>query len=222
MRRIKFEIDPEDKITGVKAMSLVDKPAMESEFIAFSKDNIQYVELKMTGYKQVVAGMALIPEKDILRQTSDGEKYLAYFTKESIEKIRNKFHKELMTASVNVDHSQQDFIDAYLIESYIVDSQERLMDLSARGIKDPTMGAWFVAYKIDDEHTFGRVLNGELTGFSVEIFVNKMFKKTEPAEFKEFRESIIRLEDKISKLVKTTVPKTLRDRKLQLLSNKLK
>ena len=189
MRRVKFEIDPEDKITGVKAMSLVDAPAMESEFIAFSKEKPQYIELKLAGYKQVVAGMALIPEKDILRQTSDGEKYLAYFTKDSIERIRDKFHKEMMTSEVNVDHSQEDFIDAYLIESFIIDSPERLADLTARGIKDPVMGAWFVAYKIEDEQTFKRVLAGELRGFSVEIFVHKMFKAV-PSELAEVKAAI--------------------------------
>jgi hypothetical protein len=35
VRRVKFDVDENDKITGVKAMSLVDKPAMGSAFIAF-------------------------------------------------------------------------------------------------------------------------------------------------------------------------------------------
>ena len=197
MRRVKFEIDPEDNITGVKAMSLVEAPAMDSDFVAFSKEKPQYIELKVAGYKQVLAGMALIPEKDIIRETEDGEKYMAYFTAESIENIRNKFHKEMMTSEVNVDHSQQDYIDAYLIESFIVDSPERLADVTAKGIKEPVMGSWFVAYKIEDEHTFSRVLKGELKGFSVEIFVKRMFsaqksvsRETELAQIREAIESL--------------------------------
>lgn len=189
MRRIKYEIDPNDKITGVKAISLVDAPAIESDFVAFSKEKPQYVELKIEGYKQVVAGLALIPEKDIMRVTPEGEKYLAYFTLDSIEKIRNKFHKELLTSMVNVDHSQQDYIDAYLIESFIIDSPERLADVTAKGIKNPIMGSWFVAYKIEDAQTFQRVLDGELKGFSVEIFVHRMFKAI-PSELQEIKEAI--------------------------------
>lgn len=178
MKRVRFEIDPNDKGTGVKTISLVDEPALESDFVAFSKNKPQYVELKIEGYKQIVAGLALIPDKDIIRM-SGGEKYLAYFTKESIEKIRNKFHKEQMTSNVNVDHSQDDYINAYLIESFIVDSPERLADVTAKGIKDAVLGSWFVAYKIEDEKVFNEVLDGKLKGFSVEIFVNKISMATE-------------------------------------------
>jgi hypothetical protein len=179
MRRVKFDIDENDSLTGVKTMSLVDVPAIESDFVVFSKeDQSQFVELKIEGYKQVVAGLALIPDKDILRSMPDGEKYVAYFTPDSIEKIRNKFHKQLLTAgSVNVDHKQDGYIDAFLIESFIVDSPERLADITAKGIKDGKIGSWFVAYKIEDVETFKRVLAGELRGFSVEIFVNRMFRK---------------------------------------------
>lgn len=182
MRRIKYEIDPKDNKTGVKVMSLVDEPAMKSEFIAMSEEKEQYVELKVEGYKQVVAGLALIPDKDFLRTDADGEPYVAYFTKEAIEDIRNKFHKEQMTSNVNVDHSQISFIDAYLIESFIIDSPERLADVTSKGIKDPVIGAWFVAYKIEDDNTFKMVLDGKLKGFSVEIFIKKTFKEEKTVE----------------------------------------
>ena len=80
MKRVKFEIDPKDEVTGVKVMSLVDVPAMQSDFVAFSEEKPQYIEMKMEGYKQVVAGLALIPDKDFLRTTPDGKQYDSYFT----------------------------------------------------------------------------------------------------------------------------------------------
>jgi hypothetical protein len=187
MKRVKYEIDPKDNITGVKVMSLVDEPAMKSEFVAMAEETPQYIELKIEGYKQVVAGLALIPDKDFLRHGPDGD-YLAYFTKESIEAIRNKFHKEQMTSNVNIDHSQVEFIDAYLIESFIIDSNERLADVTAKGIKEPVIGSWFVAYKIEDEKTFKMVLDGKLKGFSIEIFIKKTFKEEKPAEVKQVEE----------------------------------
>jgi hypothetical protein len=178
MRRIKFDIDENDKVTGVKAISIVEKPAMESDFVALSKETAM-IELKVEGYKQVLAGLALIPEKDILRTMPSGEKYFAYFTKESIERIRDKFHKQLLTDRVNVGHKQDKYIDAYLIESFIIDSEELLSAVKAKGISEPVLGSWFVAYKVEHEETFKKVLSGELNGFSVEIFVNKFFSKDE-------------------------------------------
>ena len=178
MKRVKFDIDEDDKITGVKTISIVDKPAIESDFVAFSEEK-PFVELKVEGYKQVLAGLALIPNKDIARSGPNGESYVAYFTPESIERIRNKFHKQLLTDRVNVDHKQDKYIDAFLIESFIIDSPEREADVKAKGISGGVMGSWFVAYKVEDEQTFKRVLSGELRGFSVEIFVNKFFSKEE-------------------------------------------
>jgi hypothetical protein len=128
-------------------------------------------------YKQILAGMALIPDKDIPRTSPKGEKFMAYFTPEGIERIRNKFHKELMTNRVNVDHKQNSYIDAYMVESFIVDSDHRLADVKAKGIKDPVMGSWFVAYKIEDKEIFSKALAGELKGFSVEIFIKNIFEK---------------------------------------------
>lgn len=197
MRRIKFDIDENDKLSGVKTISLVDDPAIKSDFIAFSTEP-QMVELKGEGFKHVVAGLALIPDKDIYRTTEDGEPYVAYFTTDSIERIRNKFHKEMMTSRVNTDHNQQNYVDAFLIESFIIDSPERLADVNSKGINGAAMGSWFVAYKIVDEQTFNRVLKGELRGFSVEIFVKKMLSKNEGKqpvikENKKQREAKLRL-----------------------------
>jgi hypothetical protein len=229
MKRVKFEIDPKDGVTGVKVMSLVDVPAMQSEFVAMAEEKPQYVEMKLEGYKQVVAGLALIPDKDFLRKTPEGEAYKAYFTKESIESIRNKFHKEQMTANVNVDHSQHDFIDAYLIESFIIDSPERLADVTAKGIKDGVIGAWFVAYKIEDEKTFKMVLDGKLKGFSVEIFVHKMFKAVVPSELEEVKASVERIEKALKNftedgrhIMAVYTPKSKQERRLRLINSKLK
>lgn len=177
MRRVKFDIDDDDKVTGVKTISIVDEPAIGSDFIAFSAEKPEFVELKSDQYKQVLAGLALIPDKDILRTFPNGEKYIAYFTKDSIERIRNKFHKQLLTDRVNVDHKQDNYIDAFLIESFLIDSPEREADVRAKGIEHGVMGSWFVAYKVEHAETFQRVLAGELRGFSVEIFVNKFFSK---------------------------------------------
>lgn len=177
--RVKFEINETDKLSGVKVMSLVDEPAIESDFVFFQKEKSKsnYIRLSGETYKQVVAGLALIPDKDILRFDSMGEPFYGYFTKDTVEVIRNKFHKELLLNRVNTDHSSANYIDAFLIESFLIDSEQRLADVKAKGIGEATIGSWYVAYKIEDQQTFDRVLSGELKGFSVEIFLSKFYKQ---------------------------------------------
>ena len=118
-----FTIDEGGSQTGVKAISLVDEPAIESDFVYFSKeDSAQYIELQVEGYKNTVLGLALIPDKLILRKDSNGNPYYGYFSKDTIEEIRNKFHKQLFNNEVNTDHDADNFIDAYMVESYLIDS----------------------------------------------------------------------------------------------------
>ncbi len=172
IKRVKFDIDKSNPLSGVRTMSLVSEPAIESDFKYFSKEKKKYIELKATNLKQVVAGLALIPDKDILRFDNNGEPYYGYFTSDSIEAIRNDFHKKQMTSNVNVEHEQ--YTQGYLIESFIIDSPELLKAVQAKGIEDATIGSWFVAYKIEDPQVFQKVVDGELKGFSVEIYLSKL------------------------------------------------
>jgi hypothetical protein len=169
-----YKIDVgEDDETGVKAMSLVTKPAIESNFLKLedAKKPAKVVALKdeKGEYKQVLAGLALVPEKLIYRYDALNEyEYMVYFDAEGIEKIRDKFHKDKNTDIVNLQHSD-DVVDAYLIESYIINSEERLAEVKSQGIEEAVMGAWYVQYKVVDDEQFEKALQGEINGFSIEI-----------------------------------------------------
>lgn len=190
MKIVEFLID-ETSETGVKTISLVDQPAMQSDFIAFSteKQKPKYVALAKDGedkYKQVVAGLSMIPDKLIYRiDPETGEEYNGYFSQETIEKIRNKYHKEMMTSNVNLDHDENDYIDAYLIESYILNTEARVEEVTAQGIEGATIGAWYTQFKIEDEEVFQKVLDGEFNGFSIEAYLNKEMKASQTNNFKE-------------------------------------
>lgn len=179
MKRVEFLIDENLDLAGVKTISLVDYPAVESNFKFFSKEkqDVKYVQHKGEEYKQVVAGLALIPDKTILRYDENNEPYEGFFSAETIEKIRNKFHKEGLTHSVNTDHNPDNYINAYLLESFIVDSEERLNDVKQKGIDEVKLGSWFVSYKIEDKETFENVVSGKLNGFSVEAYLQEQFNK---------------------------------------------
>lgn len=199
--KIKFDIDEADPISGIKTMSLVDEPAIESDFIYFSKESSQYVELKSDNYKQVVAGLALIPNKYILRVDPMGNQYYGYFTPELVEKLRNKFHKEQMTSNVNTDHNQENYVNGFLIESFIIDSIERLNDVKSKGIKEAILGSWYVSYKIEDKATFDRVVSGELKGFSVEAFLQQLHKQEDNNIINEFEKTMVNIIQKFKDLL---------------------
>ena len=190
MKIVEFLIG-EDDDTGVKTISLVDKPAMQSEFIAFSEDEKpkpKYIVLAKEGdnYKQVVAGLSMIPDKLIYRVDEEtGEEYQGYFSQTTIEEIRNKYHKEMMTSNVNLDHDENTYIDAYLIESYLLSTEARVEEVTAQGIEGATLGAWYTQFKIEDEEIFQKVLDGDFNGFSIEAYLNKELVQSMKNNFKE-------------------------------------
>lgn len=172
---VQFTFDENDPNSGMKAISLVDQPAIESNFQYFDKAQPVKQYFQVSGYEGVVQGLALIPDKMILRYDMENNPYYGYFTADTIKKLKNKFHKEMMTSNINTDHSGDD-VQGYLIESFLVDTPERLADIKGRGIEDVTLGSWFVQYKIEDPKVFQRVVDGELKGFSIEAFLHTFLK----------------------------------------------
>ena len=173
--------EDENDMSGVNTFSLVSKPAMKTDFIKFSEIPMQkyiFIEKDKKQYKGIVAGIAMKPNELIPRITDSGEKFLGYFSPETIEKIRTKFHRNPENQkAVNLEHNHNNFVNAFLIESYILDSQEMVNAVKAKGIKDATIGSWYTAFKIEDKEVFERCLKGEFNGFSVEAFLNAELAK---------------------------------------------
>lgn len=204
IRRVEYTIDENDGNTGIKFVSLVDEPAIESDFVFFNKEKnkSKFVKLEKEGYKNTVFGAVLIPDKDILRIDENGVPYNGYFSKDTIEKMRNKFHKELQTNNVNEMHNSGSIVNAYLNESYIIDSEERLIDAEAKGLVDIVLGTWVASYKIEDDETFQKVIDGELNGFSIEAYLNKEFRKiNNNKEFNKVKIMKNKLIERLSKLI---------------------
>lgn len=174
-----FIVDDTEE-SGVKAVSLVADPAFQSKAIFFKKDIMKFIELQESKpKKRRVAGLALIPDVLIFRRDDiTGEEYYGFFSKETIEKIVEKFHSELNNNKVNLNHDEKSYIDAVLVEDFIVDTEERVSDLKLKGIThENILGSWYVNYLIKNEETFNNIMQnqkeGNQTGFSVEIFADR-------------------------------------------------
>ena len=204
MKKFRWVIDMEDESHGVKAISFVDEPAMESDFIKLNKQKIQpkLTKFEVEGYKNVLAGLALIPDKEIPRiDPETGEEYVGYFDAETIEQIRNKFHKEEQTQNVNENHEEDEVVEAFLIESYILNSEKQVEDLSDKGIEGATIGSWFVAYKVEDDEVFNEALEKELNGFSVELYANRILESFKYNNYNKNKLSMKNLIEKFKNII---------------------
>ena len=149
------------------AISLVEAPAIESEFVALAKEEEKQVFLE-SNEKHLVYGAALIPDMDIYRNDGEHEYYIS-FSKESIEKMSQDFMKEYRQYEVKTDHEDV-ANEVCVVESWLV--SDAYKDKSnALNISVPE-GTWMVGMKVNNIETWDRIKAGELKGFSVESLVS--------------------------------------------------
>ncbi|MHA1212298.1 MAG: XkdF-like putative serine protease domain-containing protein [Candidatus Heimdallarchaeota archaeon] len=196
-----YEFFIDDTIeSGVKTVSIVNDPAFESKLIAFNKTTPQFVALQGEDkLKRKVLGLAIIPNTPVFREDPDtGQKYFGFFSADTIEKIVEKFHTEMNNNNVNLDHNPDAYIDAVLVEDFIVDSNARVQDLKEKGIEHPNIfGAWATTYKIQDKKVFDTILNGEgQIGFSIEAFLDRILIQMNQEINNNFKKQIMKSEKK--------------------------
>lgn len=166
-----FYIDiNEDDNTGLDAISLVSTPAVEIDFLCFEKDDSIEISFSANEDKHIISGIALRADFPIYRRNGDYEYYVV-FTKEIIRKIVNKYAKNGLFNSVNLQHNDHNFTNkAIMIESYIIDKERGICPIEFSDIED---GSWYVSFHIEDEMLWNEVKDGKiLNGFSVQGLFN--------------------------------------------------
>ena len=173
MRIVEMIIDESKDENGVFAISLVQDPAIESDFIALSKDyEIKFQ--KMDEEKRLLIGPALIPNKTIFRNGQNGEEdYYIYFSRETIEKTAQRFFKNKFQDQTTLEHSMK--LDGLtVVESWIVEDEEKDKSRLYEATKNVPIGTWMVAYKVDNEDVWNnQVKDGKVKGLSVEGFFSE-------------------------------------------------
>lgn len=147
---------------GVLKMSLVDSPAVMSDFIAFSED--KELKFSLDEEEHIVFGCALRSDFPIYRCNANKGEFYVIFSKQSIKQLYEKFMIEGRISEVNTQHST-DVEGVYLIQSFIKDTEKGINPIGFEDIND---GSWFCAYKILNENVWNDVKSGKFNGFSVE------------------------------------------------------
>lgn len=150
---------------GVEAVSLVNKPAIEENWITMSTDKIK---LSVDNDKQILIGAALIPDKLIYRvHPKTKEEFYIKFTSETIEKIAQRFFKKGNQLNFNIEHNSDKPVDGFVFESWIVDNPETDKSVNY-GLSYPK-GTWVISAKIEDTQFWNEyVKTGKVKGFSIE------------------------------------------------------
>jgi hypothetical protein len=160
-----YELVIEDEnIDEVFAISLVEEPAIESNFVFFDKEKVHFAAIN--DEKRLVMGAILIPNKQILRIDGEGKPYHVFFKPETIKKLSEMYLKKKYTDSATLEHDKK-INGVTLVESWIKESATK--DKSALYGLNAPVGSWLGTFKIDNQDIWNNyVKTGEVKGFSIE------------------------------------------------------
>ena len=169
-------LDEENPQSGINAISLVNSPAIDIDFIALSKDKPKDAMIKLADQeRQVLMGAALVPNKPIYRKVNDDEFYIL-FSKETIRRASELYFMRNRQQSATLEH--EGAIDGLTtVESWIVEDVE--MDKSKKYGFDVPLGTWMVSMKVDNNDVWTNLVKtGEVKGFSIEGFFMPELRET--------------------------------------------
>lgn len=155
--------------SGIYAISFVDAPANESDFVALSKQYSE-VHLNKDSQKQILTGVVLCPDQLIYRKDEKLGEYYIKFSAEQIEKIAQKMMYTGLALQNTTHQHQTPLKGNYLSELWIIEDPK--IDKShALGFKNLPKGTLMCSYKIEDKHYWNtQVMTGNVKGFSLEGF----------------------------------------------------
>lgn len=154
-----------DNAEGIQIMSLVESPAVESDFITFSKEELKF---SINEEENIVFGCALRANYPIYRVSPQIGEYYVVFSKEVIKQLYEKFLIEERVSEVNLEHTYKTD-GVHLIQSFIKDIDK---GINPKGFEEVEDGSWFCAYKVTNKEVWDQVKEGKFKGFSVEGFFN--------------------------------------------------
>jgi len=183
MKLYELLIDENDLLlSGVNAISIVETPAIQSDFIALG-DQKPVLLAEVNKDKQILMGAALIPDKPIYRRDGE-EEYYVYFSKETIAKTAEAFFRNNNQNNATLEHAEA-LNNMTVFESWIVEDPE--FDKSKKyGLEVPE-GTWMVSMKVDDKDVWDNyVKDNKVFGFSIEgKFANVLRKEKSDMNFSD-------------------------------------
>lgn len=220
------QIDEEDNITGVYTESIVTDPAIESPFIALSRNEQEQMKFIVDKPQQKLTGPILIPDFPILRKDNfTGELYNLIFTKEEIVKIARKRAKYRQFNNINIEHKSDDIIDGAINEEFWIIEDPKNDKANALGLDLPA-GTWMTSVYIPNLEQFNE-LKDNFNGFSIEGYFNivdeEELQEEKLQSFNDYPEAVsenakrgIRLNDEVNNRCATQIGKI----RAQQLANK--
>ena len=171
---VELVIADDSQELAIDAISLVNSPAIEQDFVFFGKEKNNLTFAKVDEEKRMLVSPALIPNKQIFRYdpNTDSE-YYVYFSPETVRKASELYLKHNNHHKATYEH--KDRVSGVLtVESWIKEGDN---DKSKMYGYDLPNGTWFVKMKITNDDVWQEIKSGNLRGLSIEGYFTNKFEE---------------------------------------------
>lgn len=195
-----YEMLVDGENTGIFFVSLVDEPAIERNFVCFSKENeSECINLSIQNEeKRLISGVIISANYPILRINGDYKYYILY-KPETIQKMAEKMLYDGTFRNVDIMHNQKPVEGVKLVELYIKDSSK---GITPNFVEDVPEGSLMGTFHVENDALWDEIKNGDfLKGFSIGGF-------WEPVQLrKDDNNNEINNEEKMKNLLKKLLVK---------------
>ena len=173
---------------GIITISLVDEPAVESDFVCFSKDAGKQLFALKDSAERLITG-CLMKADTLIYRNDNGFEYYIVFSKKVIQTMAQKMLSDGTFKNIDTQHNGELLPQGALtlMELYVKDSNKGI-DPNFVDVPD---GSLMVTFKVNDESIWQECANGDfLNGFSLEGFFETKqvdFSKNKPNKTKSFK-----------------------------------
>ena len=173
---------------GIVTISLVEEPAVESDFVCFAKDTGKQLFALKDSAEHLITGCLMKADTPIYRN-DNGYEYYIVFSKEVIQTMAQKMLADSTFKNIDTQHNGELLPQGALtlMEVYIKDSNKGI-DPNFVDVSD---GSLMVTFRINDESIWQECVGGDyLNGFSLEGFFDTKqidFSIIKPNKTKSFK-----------------------------------
>lgn len=175
-----YEAIIENMDDGLYTVSLVDCPAVESDFLYF-KNEQKPLNFKVENEeKRVITGVLMRANYPIYRISPTGEEYYIQFSSETLEKMVEKWLENGLTNNVNLQHNPKNYVDGVQLREVFIKNTDR--GINPKGFESVEDGSLFGTYKVNNDEVWKSIKNGDFKGFSIECLMSSYEVKMEEQE----------------------------------------
>ena len=184
-----------DEETGMMKISLVDDPAVMSDFLAFDNTRRMQMYSVTDDEKRLVRGVVMRADFPIYRRDERLGEYYVIYKPETIRAMAEKYLAESRQNDVNVMHSTD--VDGVQMVQWFIKGD----GVTVSGFEDIADGSLFAEFHILNDEVWKAVKDGTYKGFSLE----GLFDLSPERDKTQVEEIVDDLDGQFSRLIKQTL-----------------